>query len=113
MIGDISKADIQQNDQASDVISYIKSLYERDQMNEFVRKVNEVLRIIYKTNIDVSESVSNLLFCVFEIYNPEMYESIVNEQKEEKLKQSQPSTESKELGKYQIKMLTLDESLAR
>ena len=88
MIGDISKADIQQNDQASDVISYIKSLYERDQMNEFVRKVNEVLRIIYKTNIDVSESVSNLLFCVFEIYNPEMYESIVNEQKEEKLKQS-------------------------
>ncbi|CDW76386.1 ubiquitin-protein ligase [Stylonychia lemnae] len=99
--------------EANEMIIYIKNIYEHEKMSHFVQRVNEVLRIIYKANIDVTESVSNLMFCVFEIFNPEMYESIMNEQKDQKLEQAQPSTESNKLGKYQVKMLTLDESQTR
>lgn len=49
-------------------------------MGEFVKKVSDILRIVFKTNIDINEGISNLIFCVFASYYPELYESIKNEE---------------------------------
>ncbi len=50
-------------------------------MKEFLKKVSEVLKIIYKTNIDINDGVSNLIFCVFASYYPELFESMEHDEK--------------------------------
>lgn len=44
-------------------------------MNLFVKKVSDLLKIIFKTNMDINEGISNLIFCVFYSFNTELIES--------------------------------------
>lgn len=50
-------------------------------MKEFVSKVSDILKIIFKTNLEINEGVSNLIFCVFASYYPELYESMQHDEK--------------------------------
>lgn len=45
-----------------------------------MKRVNEVLRMVYKTNLEISEGVSNLIFCVFATYYPELLQSMMHEE---------------------------------
>jgi hypothetical protein len=46
----------------------------------FMKRVGEILKIVFKTNIEINEGVSNLIFCVFASYYPELYQSLLNEE---------------------------------
>lgn len=77
-------------------------------MSSFIKKVSEVLRIVFKTNLEVTESVSNLIFCVLASYYPELYQSMMAEEATRKQEE-----EGKQATKYQVKMLPLNESIRR
>ena len=85
-------------------MKYIKGTYENEIMANFVRNVSDVLRIVFKTNIEMGEGVSNLIFCVFSSFYPELFDAIKVEDlklKEDKLKADKNGT------KNQIKMAPL------
>lgn len=91
-------------EQSSEVMKYVKGTYENEIMANFVRNVSDVLRIVFKTNIEMGEGVSNLIFCVFSSFYPELFDAIKVEDlklKEDKLKADKNGT------KYQIKMAPL------
>lgn len=55
------------------MVAFIHQLYQSEGMTIFMKKVGEVLRIVFKTNLEVTESISNLIFCVLASYYPELY----------------------------------------
>jgi hypothetical protein len=69
--------------------------------------VSDVLKTVFKTNIEPNEGVSNLFFCVLSSFYPELFDSI---QFEEEKKKNEKKEEKKDKAKYQIRFMTLDES---
>lgn len=63
--------------------------------------MNDVLRIISNTNIDINESMSNLIFCVFASFFPEVYLQMTNA--------DQIALEDKD--KRQVRMTNIEDSL--
>ena len=51
-------------------------------MTNFVNSVSEVLKIVFKTNLEMNEGLSNLIFCVFSSFYPELLDSIKLEEKQ-------------------------------
>lgn len=60
------------------------------------------MRIVYRANVDMSEAVSNIIFCVFSSFYPELIDSI----KEEERRLALP-TDKTEKSKYTVKMAAL------
>jgi hypothetical protein len=60
------------------------------------------MRIVYRANVDMSEAVSNIIFCVFSSFYPELIDSI----KEEERRLTLP-TDKTEKSKYTVKMAAL------
>lgn len=90
------------------VVAFIHQLYQSEGMTVFMKKVGEVLRIVFRTNLEVTDSISNLIFCVLASYYPELYQSMMNEEVQKKQQE-----EKKQNTKYQVKMLPLSESIKR
>lgn len=76
-------------------------------MKQFTNRVSDILKIVYKTNIEINDGVSNLIFCVFLSFYPEIYQS---NQLEEKMNKELAEKDKTEKSKYKIKMLPLSES---
>lgn len=68
--------------------------------------MSDTLKIIYRTNIDITEGISNLIFCVFSTYYPELFESVKNEA-------IAASNEVAGEGKYRVKMLPLNDAVEK
>lgn len=90
------------------MVAFIHQLYQSEGMTVFMKKVGEVLRIVFRTNLEVTDSISNLIFCVLASYYPELYQSMMNEEVQKKQQE-----EKKQNTKYQVKMLPLSESIKR
>ena len=58
-----------------DAIRSIQNFFTHDQISQFANKVSDVLRIVYKTNLEINDGVSNLIFCVFLSFYPEISQS--------------------------------------
>ncbi len=69
--------------------------------------MSDVLRIVYKTNLEINDGVSNLIFCVFLSFYPEISQS---NQLEEKRNKETAEKDKTDKSKYKIKMLPLAES---
>ena len=91
----------------TEVIQFVKSTYESEDLKFFVSTVSEVLRIVYKTGIEPNEGVSNLIFCVISSFYPELFDSIKVEE-EQKAKEKKKYEEKKgDKTKYHVKMIPL------
>jgi uncharacterized protein YjgD (DUF1641 family) len=66
---------------ATEVASYVKSTYEHEAVTNFIKNVSDVMRIVYRANVDMSEAVSNVIFCVFSSFYPELIDSIKEEER--------------------------------
>jgi len=64
------------------------------------------MRIVYRANVDMSEAVSNVIFCVFSSFYPELIDSI----KEEEKRLALPASDKADKGKYIVKMAALTEA---
>jgi hypothetical protein len=93
-----------------DAITNIKTFFNQNQVSNFTNRVSDILRIIYKTNIDINDSVSNLILSVFLSFYPEIYLSIQNEEKMIKEQQEKPNADK---SKYKIRMLPLSDSTSK
>jgi hypothetical protein len=88
-----------------DVIQFVRSTYESDDLKIFVSSVSDVLKVIFKTGIEPNEGVSNLIFCVLSSFYPELFDSIKVEE-EQKAKEKKELEEQKgEKTKYLVKMI--------
>jgi hypothetical protein len=88
-----------------DVIQFVRSTYESDDLKLFVSSVSDVLKVIFKTGIEPNEGVSNLIFCVLSSFYPELFDSIKVEE-EQKAKEKKELEEQKgEKTKYLVKMI--------
>jgi hypothetical protein len=68
--------------------------------------MNFVLRIVSNANVEITETISNLIFCVFATFFPEVFESINREE-------ISNEQEVANQGKYKIKMIPIEESLKK
>jgi hypothetical protein len=59
-----------------EIAQFVRRTYEDKALTEFVSNVSEVLRIVFRTNMEISDSVSNLTFCVFSAFYPELVDAI-------------------------------------
>lgn len=96
--------------QPKEVQEFVKKSYESGPVAEFVDRVSEVLKVVFRVNLDVSEGLSNLIFCVFASFYPELLESIRVEEEEQK---EQEKKRSKDSGKYLVRMLPLSEATSK
>lgn len=69
---------------ADEVIEQITSFYKKDCINKLIIHLNEILKVVSNANIELTDTLSNLIFCVFGSFLPEVYlviHSIENESK--------------------------------
>ncbi len=64
-----------------DVIENIIKFYNNEHMELLGIYTNDMLRIVQNANIELTESVINLIFCIFASYFPEIYDLISKEEK--------------------------------
>jgi hypothetical protein len=95
-----------------EIAQFVRRTYEDKALTEFVSNVSEVLRIVFRTNMEISDSVSNLTFCVFSAFYPELVDAIDHYDRIDKEEKMEPRERSSE-NKYQIKMLPLTEDSVR
>lgn len=67
-----------------EVVEFVKASYENEAIKLFINTVSDVLKIVLRTNIDPSEGVSNLIFCVLSSFYPELFDSIRFEEEQKK-----------------------------
>src|SRR5258706_15702899 len=60
--------------QSQVIVTQIQEFYGSKKVTEFVAVMNDMLKIISNANIDISDSISNLIFCVFASFFPEVYQ---------------------------------------
>lgn len=65
------------------ITNFVKVTYENQMISNFVQNVSDVLRIVFKTNLEITEGTSNLIFCVFSAYYPELVDAIEHTRKQE------------------------------
>jgi hypothetical protein len=109
----IEKMQVQEGTTADQVIEYIQNLYKSETLHSFITRVSEILRIVYRTNLEINEGVSNLIFCVFASFYPELYESLLNEEQLQKEEADALAGNPNELSKYKVKMLPLTETMTK
>jgi hypothetical protein len=68
--------------------------------------MNDVLRIVSNANIEITDTISNLIFCVFATFFPEVYESMNQEEKKDEEIDADKS-------KYDVTMIPIEESLSK
>lgn len=56
------------------ITNKIIDFYSDKKVIDFVKTVNDSLKIVYNANIDVNNSINNLIYSVFSIFSPEFYE---------------------------------------
>lgn len=96
-----------EDETTKEVVQFVKSTYESDDLKVFVSTVSDVLKIVFKTDMDMSEGVSNLIFCVISSFYPELFDSIRVEE-EQKAKEKKELEEKKgDKTKYHVKMIPL------
>ncbi|TNV74568.1 hypothetical protein FGO68_gene5813 [Halteria grandinella] len=104
----------EQSRKVEQITRFVRDAYENKSISDFASNVSEVLKIVQKTNFEVNESISNLIFCVFSAYYPELIDAIehqrVQQIEEEKRKEQEPKEKT---NKYQIKMLPLTEATVK
>lgn len=71
--------------------------------------MSDALRIALKTNIEMTDGVSNLIFCVFASFYPELFEAIQHENESNK-REDAGSKDKKDEAKYKVKMLPLTDA---
>jgi hypothetical protein len=94
-----------------EIAKFVKFTYENQQISNFVHNVSDVLRIFYRANIEVNDAASNLIFCVFSAFYPELVDAIEHTRLQEL--EEQKANKDKEQSKFQIKMLPLTESIVK
>ena len=57
-----------------DVIENIIKFYNNEHMVLLSIYTNDILRIVQNANIELTDSVINLIFCIFASYFPEIYD---------------------------------------
>ena len=67
--------------------------------------MNDVLRIVSNANIEITDTISNLIFCVFATFFPEVFESI----NQDEIKIEDDADKSK----YDVTMIPIEESLSK
>ena len=87
------------------VISRIEEFYSNQNIQEFIKIVNDALRIVYNSNIEINTCVSNMIYCVFATFQPEFYEQSLIESLMEESKEG--------VGKFKIKMLPILDTQAK
>ena len=85
--------------QSKDALDFVRQNYQTNSMTDFVNSVSEVLKIVFKTNLEMNEGLSNLIFCVFSSFYPELLDSIKLEEKQNK-EDLKLSEASKDMSKY-------------
>ena len=58
---------------AEEVIQTISTFYQRESIYTLISLLNDILRVVSNANIELTESLSNLIFCVFGSFLPEVY----------------------------------------
>lgn len=74
-------------------------------IEDFSANVGDILRILFKTNIDVNRNISSMIFCVFSSYYPELKECL--HQEELKATSQDKVTKDQIGGKYKVRMMPL------
>ncbi len=82
---------------------FVRRTYESETLSNFTKNVSDVMKIVYHANIDLGESVSNILFCVYSSFYPELLDSFKKEEEQAK-------KQDKGDGKFMVKMAPLTES---
>ena len=67
--------------------------------------MNDILKIVQNANLEITDSISNLIFCVFASFFPEVYGSIGSEE----VKEDSPSASNK----FNVTMIPIEESLSK
>ena len=88
-----------------DVIQFVRSTYESDNLKIFVSSVSDVLKVIFKTGIYPNEGVSNLILCVLSSFYPELYDSIKVEEEQKAKEKKELEQQKGEKTKYLVKMI--------
>lgn len=64
------------NTKREQISKFVREAYSNKSISDFSSNVSEVLKIVAKTNFEVNDSISNLIFCVFSAYYPELIDAI-------------------------------------
>lgn len=89
---------------------FVREAYENKSISDFSSNVSEVLKIVAKTNFEVNDSISNLIFCVFSAYYPELIDAIEDQTTKQIEAEKAPLDPKEKANKFQIKMLPLSET---
>ena len=98
---------------AQEALTFVGDSYSTDAMVGFVSSVSDALKIVFKTNLDINEGLSNLIFCVFSSFYPELLKSIKLEERQAKEDEKARAEGGKDVSKYQIKMMPLADSKSK
>jgi hypothetical protein len=60
-------------------LDLIGKLFASEEMTHLNALVSDTLRIAYRAGIEINEGVMNLIFCVFNSFQPELNECILKE----------------------------------
>ena len=77
-------------------------------------QLSDILRIVQNAGLELNESVTNLIFCVFASYFPEIYRQINQEEKrkeEEKREKEEHKDDAPKAIKFEVSMTPIKDSM--
>lgn len=108
----LSIEETQEIPQKLEVVAKIKGQYGSEQIHQFVALMNDVLRIVSNANIEITDTISNLIFCVFATFFPEVFECMNQEEKKDSVAGVE-GEEAADKSKYDVTMIPIEESLSK
>lgn len=64
---------VEEGPKREEIVKQIEHFYGSEKVELFVHEMNDVLKIVQNANIDITDTISNLIFCVFASFFPEVY----------------------------------------
>lgn len=59
-----------------EIISNVETFYSSQKIKDFISVLNDVLRIVLNANIEITETISNLIFCAFGSFIPDVQKQL-------------------------------------
>ena len=84
-------------EKTSHILTQIREFHNSRIVADHLRRTNDVLIMVQNTNVDLLDSLTNNLACIFESYLPDLHELRIRVDKENKEKKEQKPDKDKEV----------------